>query len=155
VFITRPSVKLPAEALQAVYNGVHVPWQGGMGRLMVNRPILGSVATIEISGQTVARPKRATLQDPWIECEIPEAGPHQLVVVQVQPAPTQQGILVFVDGTCLQGGGSLEEWRTRQPRPRDQFEQVIMPVYWWEPLGRQGGDPYRRRHRRGGRHRDS
>jgi hypothetical protein len=112
----RASIELPSEAFPAVYSGVYVPWNGGNGRLMVNRPVLGKSTTITVNSQTVASVPKATLADPWIETAFPQAGPSQLVVVQVQSAPQRFGILVFVDGSCLQGGGSLERHAQGDPR---------------------------------------
>lgn len=123
----RASIELPSEAFPAVYSGVYVPWNGGNGRLMVNRPVLGKSTTITVNRQTVASVPKATLADPWIETAFPQAGPSQLVVVQVQSAPQRFGILVFVHGSCLQGGGSLDEWRARKPVPKDYYEQKMQP----------------------------
>ena len=50
----RASIELPSEAFLAVYNGVYVPWNGGTGRLMVNRPLLGNETTITVNNQAVA-----------------------------------------------------------------------------------------------------
>ena len=123
----RTSIELPSEAFLAVYNGVYVPWKGGTGRLMVNRPMLGKSTTITVNNETVASAPKATLADPWVETAFPEAAPSQLVVVQVQSAPQSFGILVFVDGSCRQGGGSLDEWRARKPAPKDYYEQKMQP----------------------------
>jgi hypothetical protein len=127
----RPSIKLPPDAFLSVYNGVYVPWNGDTGRLMVNRPMLGKTTTITVNNQTVVSVPKVTLQDPWIETVLPEAEPKQLVVVQVQPAPQRFGILVFVDGSCLQGGGSLDDWRAKKPAPKDRFEQALRPEAAW------------------------
>jgi hypothetical protein len=123
----RASVELPSEAFLAVYNGVYVPWNGGTGRLMVNRPMLGKSTTITVNSQTVASVPKATVADPWIETVFAEAEPSQLVVVQVQSAPQRFGILVFVDGSCLQGGGSLDEWRAKKPARKDNYEERMQP----------------------------
>jgi hypothetical protein len=131
IFRSRPSVDLPSDAFLAGANGVYVPWFEGIGRLTVSRPLLGSSATVTVNDRVVATPRKATRLYPWVECPLREADPHQLVVVQLQSAPALIGTLVFVDGICLQDGGTLDSWRARQPAPMDYFEQAIRPDDFW------------------------
>ncbi len=98
---------------------------------MVTRPMLGRSTSITVDNYPVATVPKATLENPWVETAFPQAEPKQLVVIQVQPEPARFGILVFVDGVCLQGGGSLQDWRARKPAPQDRFEQVIRPDVMW------------------------
>jgi hypothetical protein len=122
----KASIKLPSEAFLAVYNGVYVPWNGGTGRLMVNRPMLGTSTTITVDNYPVATVSRATLENPWVETAFPQAEPKQLIVVQVQPEPVRFGILVFVDGVCLQAGGATNlgrDARSKSPTLSPCFNQ--------------------------------
>ncbi len=121
------------------YSGREIPWRGGMGRLVIKRPLFRGMTRLLIDGAEVAAAPRVTLEHPWIECLLPTSDPR-VDVVEVQLRPSQLMTLIFADGLSIDDGASIDGVRRRQPRPMDGFEQTFFGLYRFTPkTGLAGG----------------
>lgn len=106
-----------------------IPWRGGAAVLSVARSSWRRVASVLVDGEVVVETIKPTLDNPWIECQLPNTDPP-IVVVQFQPQRYWYKTLVFVDGVCVDDGLTLDAWRAKKPVAMDRFEQGFRGPLW-------------------------
>ena len=108
-------------------------WRGGRARIWVERSFVHRMTSVVVDGEVVARMAKPSLQNPWVECQIPGSD-RPITVVQMQPRRYWYKTVVFVDGVSIEDGFTLDAWRAHKPIPMDLFEQRFRG-FLWGPLG--------------------
>lgn len=111
-----------------------VPWQGGHGQLTVTPELLSRQTVVTIDDTAVARFRKPTLRQPWLECDIAGSEPP-LKLVQIAFPRSRYRTLVFVNGVSVTDSRSEAEWRAAAPPPMDDFEIGFGSSRYFGPWG--------------------